>query len=212
MTRRRKEVAGWASLLVLAAIGLGWLGGHARRWRPVLTGAQTAAVQDTPVMAPLLETTPTPVYVGEAITTAAAAIDMTLGRFPAGFTPGPAEARLVSRLTYYRDFLGDDLSEFAPPSELPPHEPVWLVGIPSEGLTVGDTIDVPALGTGIIDDSQPADGMFYAWDARTGAPEGSGAMFDGTLTSLRTLSGLPNEDIPIVRPTLEIPGSQAPES
>jgi hypothetical protein len=208
MTTRQTAptVASVALFLVLAAALAGWLAGRP----PPPVGSSASAAKGVPHSAALESgATATAVYVGAALYTPDEALSRTMARFPAGHESGEPAVRLVSRRTYYADFLGEPLDELGlTPAEMPPDEPVWVVGVPATGLTVGDVIDVPGAGTGVIQDERAADGMFYAWDARTGAPEGSGALVRGTVSSYETIVGLESQDIAIVPPTLEIPPLQ----
>jgi hypothetical protein len=201
-------VASIALFLVLAAALAGWLAGLS----PPRVGGQASPLSAAAAAPPSADTTPTPVYVGVAIYTPDEAATRTLARFPSGHQAGEPVVRLVTRRTYYASFLGEPLEEHSyTPEEMPPDEPVWLVGVTGTGLTVGDVIDMPAAGIGVIQDNRAADGMFYAWDARTGAPEGSGALIRDTVSSYQTIVNLANQDIAIEPPTLEIPPLQGQE-
>ena len=198
------KVVSIARLGVLVTALAGWLAG-----RPPPLGSRTAPASAADGGEAPPDGPPTPVYVGSAIYSPEAAVNRTLARFPAGHSPGEPAARLISRRTYYASFLGEPLETLGfTAEEMPPEEPIWLVGVPATGLTVGDVIDVPAAGTGVIQDERTADGMFYAWDARTGAPEGSGALIRGSVSSYETIVGLVSQDIPVIPPTLEIPPLQ----
>jgi hypothetical protein len=160
---------------------------------PRLDSARPAA-QDT--------ATPAVIYWGDPIFTAADAIALTLERFPQGFNPHGPVARLISVDTlwqvWYQGTAGGDFEYGAT-------TPVWIVGILGDGMTQSDAVDLPGIGTGVISDTTPVHGMWYAWYANDGLPAGSGGLLEDPGRSYADLAALPTEDLPISQPTLVLP-------
>lgn len=141
-------------------------------------------------------------YWGDPIYTEADAIALTLERFPQGHNPHGEVARLISYNTLEQVwYQGRTESDFA----FGATTPVWLVGILGDGMTRSDTVDLPAIGTGVISDTTPVLGMWYVWYANNGLPGGSGGLLEDPGRSHTTLAALPTEDLPISQPTQVVP-------
>lgn len=70
--------------------------------------------------------------------------------------------------------------------------PYWVVGLRCESLTMEEALD--NIG---IEDSSVVEGMFFFFDARSGAQPVTGALDTQTWTTFDSLLGLPGDTIPI---------------
>ena len=89
-----------------------------------------------------------------------------------------------------------------------PQAPVWLVGITGTNLTLGDAIfftsDKP-------EGAQPIEGIFFAWDANSGALIGQGVLDKQWPQNLGSLSALTSVDTPIEVATIVYAPTETPE-
>lgn len=146
--------------------------------------------------------TPTPLYYrsGDPIMNISMAISMTLTELPSGFGMVTPEARLVRYQTYRQVWLQEGMQQ----GEIGPDVPVWIVGAQKAGLTVGDTINIPGIGYGAVIDNRSAEGAYVAWHANEGRHLSAGALIQGEPADYASLVALPNEQLVVTRPTVQL--------
>ncbi len=85
--------------------------------------------------------------------------------------------------------------------------PTWVVGVKCQSITVGEAMDV--LG---VDDDRSAEGIFYFFEAGSGADTTRGALDTQTWTTFESLIGMQNESIAIMpmTPVIVVAGEAQP--
>ena len=118
-----------------------------------------------------------------------AAIQKSLSQISGSKTAALAEARLVSYSNYLRLFSRSDSES---------QGPVWIVGILSDGLTVGDITGDPKGHPHYSQSKDPVSGSYLLWDANSGELIGSGVLDQDLFERIREID---SEDLPIVPAT-----------
>lgn len=138
------------------------------------------------------------------------AVELAKEQFPRTSSPDSAVARRISRRSFehwvtYTALPAAQQTEVAAdtPEEwgrTNPDAPVWLVALLGTGLTVGDVLSAsfPLFSS---DDSTPADGGYYAWDANSGDMIEAGVLVTGAPHNYASILAIPTENIPIRRAT-----------
>ena len=139
-------------------------------------------------------------YAPDTILSSSDALSRSLQLFPPDTSVEASEARLISLYTFSvwetSSIVGDPtpgIDEYDW-TDTDPQDPVWLVALVGQGLTVKAVLEAgsPAGSGG---DIRAAQGAFYAWDANSGSLIAVGALMDAPLQDLQSIVALPNEPL-----------------
>jgi hypothetical protein len=203
-TKRRHDSIAWiiafSTIAIFSAIFINSINGH----DGVSIGQ---AINDTETPTPDIATatiTPTldPMEVYNPIFTETDAISRTMREISIThyFTP----TQTIARLMRHDDFrIWSDQSGGSGSSayssffiEIPPEDPIWLVGIAGDSLVASDVMV-------FVDDVYGDDmvsGVYYAWDARSGFQLESAPLWNSSTAAKKSLAmivSIPNSSIPI---------------